>query len=241
MRIAFLFNYALVDNRPWKQTLIGELAGNNELFVLFGKNRMQDYLKGYLRRRGEIDVSERVRNTGAASATRRTVGALRELGVPFATVSSVNNKACRDKLREFAPDYVVTALDQKLSAKTLEAAPLFLNAHYGVLPHIKGWNATEWSLLLRRELTVSLHRVAPGLDTGEIFLTRPVAVCAEDSLEGLRGKCQNVALDMYRDFFAAPEHYTAHPQGNEGGATYYAMNRQMKTLVSGLVRAGRIS
>jgi methionyl-tRNA formyltransferase len=242
MRIAFLFNYALVDNRPWKQTLIGELAaGGNELYVLFGKNRIQDYVKGYLRRRSEIDVGERVRNTGEASAARRTVSLLRELGVPYDTVASVNSEAARDKLRAFAPDYVVTALDQVLSRKTLETAPLFLNAHYGVLPHVKGWNATEWSLLLRRELTVSLHRVAPGVDTGEIYLTRPVAVSSRDTLEGLRGKCQEVALGMYRDFFAAPERHISAPLPNEGGETYYAMNREMKKLVAGLVRAGRIS
>lgn len=241
MRIAFLFNYALVDNRPWKQRLIAELAQENDLFVIFGKNRMQDYARAFLRRRGEINVAERVRNTGEASVARRTVAVLRELGVPFATVSSVNSAACQKKLREFAPDFVVTALDQKLSAKTLEAAPFFLNTHYGVLPHVKGWNATEWSLLLRRELMVSLHRVAPGLDTGEIFLTRRVAVETDDTLEGLRAKCQAAALDMYRAFFADPDRFLANPAPNTGGQTYFAMNRQLKALVKNMIVSGRFA
>ena len=241
MRIAFLFNYALVDNRPWKQELIASLAQEHELFVIFGKNRIQNYMMGYLRRRNQIDVMERVRNTGEAKATRRTVSTLRGLGVPFVTVGSVNSDACRRHIREFAPDYVVTALDHRLSKATIDCAPLFLNAHYGVLPHVKGWNATEWSLLLRRELTGSLHRVAPGIDDGEIYLTRSVEVQTADTLETLRGKCQAAALNMYRQFFSDPGRYTSHPRCNTGGHTYYAMNRQLKALVEGLVKSGRCS
>ena len=241
MRIAFLFNYALIDNRPWKQELIAGLARDHELFVIFGKNRVQDYVTGYLRRRSQIDVMERVRNTGEGRAARRTVSTLRGLGVPFVTVASVNGEACRKHLGEFAPDYVVTALDHRLSKATIDSAPLFLNAHYGVLPHVKGWNATEWSLLMRRELTGSLHRVAPGIDSGEIYLTRPIEVRTGDTLEALRGKCQAAALNMYRQFFADPGRYTSHPRCNSGGHTYYAMNRQLKALVEGLVKAGRIS
>jgi methionyl-tRNA formyltransferase len=241
MRIAFLFNYPLVDNRPWKQQLISDLASGNDLFVIFGKNRIQDYVKGYLRRRSEIDVTERYQNTGDATPTTRTVSVLRTLGIPYVTVSSVNSDACRRHLEDFAPDYVVTALDHRLSSATIECAPLFLNVHYGVLPHVKGWNATEWSLLLQRKLTVSLHRVAPGIDTGEIYITRKVEVTAGDTLEALRARCQEAALGMYKDFFAAPERYLRHPRKNTEGHTYYAMNRQLKALVGELVRSGRLS
>ena len=240
MRIAFLFNYALVDNRPWKQDLIRDLARDHELFVIFGKNRIQDYVKGYLRRRSEMDVAERVRNTGNGKPTRRTASVLRELDIPFVSVASVNSEACRRHLKEFAPDYVVTALDHVLSKKTIVSAPLFLNAHYGVLPEIKGWNATEWSLLLRRELSVSLHRVAPGPATGEIYMTQRIEVERDATLEGLRRQCQAAALDMYREFFGAPERYIADARPNDSGQTYYAMNRRLKGLVQGLVKAGHV-
>ena len=241
MRIACLFNYALVDNRPWKQQLISHLVEDHELFVIFGKNQIKDYVKGYLRRRSEIDVTARVRNTGNAKAIQRTVSALRQHGVPFATVSSVNSDTCRRYLKEFAPDCVVTALDHRLSTATINCAPLFLNAHYGVLPHVKGWNATEWSLLLRRELTVSLHRITAEIDTGEIYMTRPTKVSPGDTLEALRIKCQTVALEMYKDFFADPERYLSHPRSNSDGHIYYAMNRQLKTLVQDLIKSGRVS
>ncbi|MEC9368100.1 MAG: formyltransferase family protein [Pseudomonadota bacterium] len=241
MRIAFLFNYPLIDNRPWKQALINGLAREHELLVLFGKSRIQDYVRGYLRRRSQIDVGERVRNTGEASPVKRTVKVLRSLGVAYETFASVNDATCRDKLLEFGADFVVTALDHRLSSKVLDSAPVFLNAHYGILPDVKGWNATEWSLLTHGNLSVSLHRVAPGIDTGEIYMTRPVTVAPGDTLEQLRGKCQDVALGMYRDFLASPEQYLASPARNEGGRTYYTMNRRLKGLVEELVRSGRVS
>lgn len=241
MRIAFLFNYPLIDNRPWKQRLIESLAPGHELLAIFGKNRVRDYVQGYLRRRSEIDVGARVRNTGEARPTRRTVSVLRSLGVRYETVASVNGEDCRKHLREFGADVVVTALDHPLSAKTLECAPLFLNAHYGVLPDIKGWNATEWSLLVKQRLAVSLHRVAKGIDTGEIFMTREVEVRPGDGLEDLRARCQDVALGMYTDFFGDPDSYLARPLRNEGGRVYYAMNRQLKGLVAEMVRSGRLA
>ncbi|MGD9866699.1 MAG: formyltransferase family protein [Hyphomicrobiales bacterium] len=241
MRIAFLFNYPLVDNRPWKQSLIEGLAPEHELLAIFGKSRVRDYVRGYLRRRSEIDVGARMRSTGEAKPARRTVRVLRSLGVPCETVASVNDADCRQHLREFRPDMVVTALDHPLSARTLECAPLFLNAHYGVLPDIKGWNATEWSLLVKGRLSVSLHQVAKGIDTGEIFMMRDVEVRPGDGLEDLRARCQEVALGMYRDFFAEPERYLARPLRNEGGRVYYAMNRQLKGLVANMVRSGRLS
>ena len=98
-----------------------------------------------------------------------------------------------------------------------------------------------WSLLLRRVLTVCLHRFAPGLDTGEIFLTWPVALDAGGALEVLFWKCQATTLDMYREFLADPVRFTTHPYPNKGGKTYFAMNRQLKALVEDLVLSGVIS
>ncbi len=72
MRIAFLFNYPLADNTPWKQHLIRTLRDRHELLVVFGKTRPIDYARAYLRRRQEDDVREAARPVASAERRRRT-------------------------------------------------------------------------------------------------------------------------------------------------------------------------
>jgi methionyl-tRNA formyltransferase len=70
----------------------------------------------------------------------------------------LNHDACSQILTEFQPDYVVTVLDHLLSECMIATVPTVFNVHYGVVPEVKGWNATEWSPRDGR-LSVSLHRV----------------------------------------------------------------------------------
>lgn len=238
MRIAFLFNYPLVDNTPWKQDLIRSLAERHELFVIFGKTRPQDYLKTYLRRRQEE------KDGGApAGASRpvRTTKVLTELRIPMARVANINDARCRDALSDFRPDFVVTALDQLVSRQLIAAMPIGLNAHYGILPQVKGWNATEWSLLEHGRLSVSLHRIAWPVDSGEIYLSRDVAVTASDSLGTLRAKCQSAAVGLYLRFFYEPHRYLSNAVRNDTGRTYYFMNRLLKSRLLQRIQAGEMS
>lgn len=240
MRIALLFDYPRLDNRRWKQELLAALAPKHQLLVIFGKTRLRDYAGAWTRRRGQVDLRGRLSSAGDGGSRRHTWQVCKDLGVTRAQVASVNGEECRRHLRSFRPDFVVTALDHVLGGKTLAAAPVFLNVHYGVLPHIRGWNATEWSLLLRRELSVSLHRVAPGVDSGAIYGTRPVPVRVGDTLESLRARCQDQARALYEEFFEDPERFLSDAQPNVGGRTYYAMNRQLREVVQDLLRRGRL-
>ena len=241
MRIAFLFNYPLADNTPWKQHLIRTLRDRHELLVLFGKTRLIDHARAYLRRRKEEDVRDAARPVASAEARRRTVAVLKELRVPVRRVRSLNDPDCEKILNEFKPDFVVTALDHLLARRIINAVPMVLNVHYGVLPEIKGWNATEWSLLVAGRLTVSLQRVVWPVDCGEIYLTRAVEVLPSDDLASLREKCQSVALQLYLEFFRDPEACIRAALPGSAGKTYYVMNRQLKQQVIDLIRAGRFS
>jgi hypothetical protein len=241
VRIAFLFNYPLADNTPWKQHLIRALRGHHDLLVVFGKTRLIDYARAYLRRRQEDDVPGAGDSVAPAEPRRGTASVLRTLGVPVRSVHSLNEAACEKILTEFKPDYVVTALDHLLARKTIAAAPVVLNVHYGVLPEIKGWNATEWSLLVSGRLSVSLHRVAWPVDSGEIYLTRAVEVFPSDNLASLRERCQERALQLYVEFFSDPETCVRAALPGHSGKTYYVMNRYLKRQVLDMIRAGRFS
>jgi folate-dependent phosphoribosylglycinamide formyltransferase PurN len=237
-RIAFLYNYPLADNTVWKQQLFRALHGHHTMLVVFGKTRVMDYLRTYLRQRQENDVQD-LSVALQMEPRKRTIAVANELGIPVRRVRSLNSAACARILGEFRPDYVVTALDHLLSKSVIAAAPTVLNVHYGVLPDVKGWNATEWSLLVTGRLSVSLHRVVCPVDSGEIFLSKEVEVERTDGMASLRAKCQSTALQLYIEFFRDPANWQRLARPNDGGKTYYVMNRLLKQQVLGEIRSGR--
>ena len=108
---------------------------------------------------------------------------------------------------------------------------MVLNAHYGNLPKIRGWNATEWSILVEGALEVSLYQVVQKMDQGPVFLKRTVEVLREDDGESLRIKCQKAAKDLYLEFFAAPAHFSPLLHEESEGKNYYLMNSQLKRIM----------
>lgn len=238
MKIACLFNYPLVDNTAWKQELLAGLAGEHDLLVLFGRRSPLAHAKAWLARRGETDFSRRMHGDGGERPPR-TVAALLRRGIAVRTLAELNGPDAIAALQAFAPDYAFAAVDQILRRPVLEAVPVVLNCHYGVLPEIRGWDAIAWSLLIEGRLSVSLHRMATKVDTGEIYLTRDVAVHPGQDLEAIRKSCQQAAVELYREFFADPDAARAAARPNTGGRQYFAMNRTLKALMERRLRDSR--
>jgi methionyl-tRNA formyltransferase len=116
-----------------------------------------------------MQIRQILKKAGSVATAQRSRWASATLNSTL--VANINDARCRDAPSGFQPDFVVTALDQLVSRQLIAAMPISLNAHYGILPQVKGWNATEWSLLEHGRLSVSLHRIAWPVDSGEIYLT----------------------------------------------------------------------
>lgn len=128
MRIAFLFNYPLADNAPWRQQLIRALRDQHQLMVVFGKTRPIDCLRACFGRRQEDDVPETAQPVAPTEPRKLTVTVLRELRAPVRRVGSLKDPAGGDILTTFRPDYVVTALDHLLGEPTVSAVPIVLKS-----------------------------------------------------------------------------------------------------------------
>lgn len=61
-----------------------------------------------------------------------------------------------------------------------------INPHCGPLPEIRGINAIEWALLLKRSSEVTVHLIDSGIDTGRTLRRFPVARQAFSSITELR-------------------------------------------------------
>jgi methionyl-tRNA formyltransferase len=205
-----------------------------------------------LRRRNEIDVYRRYlkgkpnQGTSAEHNARlspdpeNTRRFLRRLGIPCYEVSDLNHTAAVDLLKRLKPDYGVAAVDHILSPALIACFPTLLNVHYGNLPQIKGWNATEWSILLHDHLNVCLHEIVARMDAGRIYVKETIVVNQGDDFEILRRKCQEAAKRLYLRFFEAPDECRKLYESNEHGENYYLMNWELKALAQKKIeRVGR--
>ena len=114
------------------------------------------------------------RDTPEATPLRRLCA---DLGIPTIRVDDVNGEPVAEALRRAAPDLVVTFhFDQVLSAQTIGMARLGgINVHPALLPRHRGPVPTIHTLADGdRAFGVTLHRLAPTIDTGAILAQAPV-------------------------------------------------------------------
>lgn len=102
-------------------------------------------------------------------------GAFRALNPPVAIIEDVNGPAARAALSAARPDLIVTFhFDGILAPETIALARLGgINLHPSLLPRHRGPIPAFWALL-EGGAGVSVHRLAPRIDAGEVLVQRAV-------------------------------------------------------------------
>lgn len=90
--------------------------------------------------------------------------------LPVRRTGGINGGAARRLLADMGPVLVVS--NSGLLGRRVLALPnaLFLNVHVSKLPRFRGMNNVEWALFHGERLWATVHRIAPGIDTGDILL-----------------------------------------------------------------------
>ncbi|MCA9513762.1 MAG: methionyl-tRNA formyltransferase [Myxococcales bacterium] len=154
----------------------------------------------------------------------------RERGLPLAQPSSVKTAEFRAWLAALEPDVaVVAAFGHILGPKLLDVPRLgCVNVHASALPRWRGASPIQAAIAAGDAATgVSIMQMDPGLDTGPVFVTRPVPIAADETAETLHDRLAEVggeAVLAVLDELARGE-AVAVPQPDEG-ATYAHLIRK---------------
>ena len=142
-----------------------------------------------LRFYGPIDFARLAGRVAAARVRRRSIASLaRERSVPLLETNSVNDPGYVARVRALDPDVIVSvAAPEIFRAELLTSARLgCVNLHSGRLPKYRGMMPTFWQLLNAEPyLTITVHEMAPELDSGAILASERELVGAGDSLAEL--------------------------------------------------------
>jgi methionyl-tRNA formyltransferase len=122
-----------------------------------------------------------------ARLSGRSIGRLAaERSIRLYPTHSVNAPEYLERVRELAPDLIVSVAAPEIFRKGLLSIPRLgcINIHSGRLPVYRGMMPTFWQMLRGESaVTVTVHEMAEKLDAGRILGTAMVPISARDSLD----------------------------------------------------------
>jgi methionyl-tRNA formyltransferase len=89
-----------------------------------------------------------------------------------------------------------------------------VNAHFSLLPKYRGAGPVQWALIRgEKETGVSFFRIETGLDTGPLYLQRPLPVRPEDDAGTLMERLVSAGVGMMEELLKGP--FEPRPQAGE--------------------------
>ena len=102
-------------------------------------------------------------------------------------------------LKSLKPDVLLSVhFGYRVGAGLLSSTPAF-NLHPGYLPYNRGLYPNVWALAEGTPAGVTLHRMDPGIDTGEIVAQRRTEVLPTDTGESLYHRLERDELALFRE------------------------------------------
>lgn len=143
--------------------------------------------------------------------------------IPVHSVSNHNNDTCRDILAADPPDVLVLGGTRIIKPNILDIPrQSTVNAHPGILPWLRGSASVGWALYKDMAQGATAHFVNPGIDLGDIIVTRELPVYHGDTYESINYRIATLAGELMAEAVAALQNGNAPrtPQDPEVGETF---------------------
>jgi len=128
---------------------------------------------------------------------RRLAG---EIGVAFRLDERINSEAAQNWIRACAADVAVSVnWRTRIGRETIDLLPHgVLNAHAGDLPRYRGNATVAWAILNgEREITLTIHKMDEGLDSGDIVLQHRLPIAEDTYITQLYKAYETLVPDLF--------------------------------------------
>lgn len=143
--------------------------------------------------------------------------------IPVYCVSNHNDDSCKELLAADKPDVLVLGGTRIIKTKILDVPrQSTVNSHPGLLPWLRGSASVGWALYKDLPQGASTHFVVPGIDTGDIIVSRQLPVYRHDSYESINYRIAILAGELMAEglTFITNGEAPHTPQDPEVGETY---------------------
>jgi methionyl-tRNA formyltransferase len=127
--------------------------------------------------RPHVNVQGVVRNAGDDPV----VTLARAAGIPIFTATSMPE--IKSLVLKLQPDCVVVSSYDRILPPDLIELSEFINVHYSPLPHYRGRANVNWAMINDEpSAAISIHKISPGLDDGNILFQQQIAIDDVDTV-----------------------------------------------------------
>ena len=102
------------------------------------------------------------------------------------------------------PDFVLSFQAAQILGRRLIASARVatLNLHFGPLPRYRGVAPIAWAMINGEDATgVTIHRIDPGVDSGDLIASREVRIHDHDTGRTLYDRCTNVGIELFAEWW----------------------------------------
>jgi len=158
---------------------------------------------------------------------RRIEPVLEARGVPLIRFTEgINSEGSRARLRELAPDVIVSIAGGEIYRKDLLALPVAgcINLHTSLLPKYRGLLPTFWVLKENEQETgVSVFFIDEGIDSGPIIVQRVIPIAPDTSQQQLIRLSKRIGMEALVEALEKIRSGTVQIiENNEAEMTYFS-------------------
>ncbi len=150
-----------------------------------------------------------------------------DAGIPVYTPVSVKESPFLDTLREIPCDVIVVVAFGQILTKEILDYPKYgcINVHASLLPRWRGAAPMQWAIMSGDDVTgITTMQMDVGLDTGDMLLTREVAISPDETGDSLHDKMSALGSDLLLETLEQAQAGTLEPRKqNDEESTYAPM------------------
>ena len=124
---------------------------------------------------------------------------LKEYNVPFTTENDLNSSECREKMKKWGTDLIVSLSCPQIFKKDLIELPPrgCLNLHGSLLPDYRGVMPSFWVLANNeKEAGITLFFVNEKIDGGDVIIQRKYNILPDDTLDSFIRHSKKIGAEM---------------------------------------------
>ena len=143
--------------------------------------------------------------------------------IPVYCVSNHNDNTCKELLKADKPDVLVLGGTRIIKQQILEVPrQSTVNSHPGLLPWLRGSASVGWALYKDMPQGATAHFIDPGIDTGDIIVSRQLPVYRHDTYESINYRIAILAGELMAEAVTSIKNGEAPrtPQDSNVGETF---------------------
>ena len=158
-----------------------------------------------------------------------------ERGIPVYQPATLKDGAFEEELRALDPDLIVVTAYGKILPQYVLDYPKYgcINVHTSLLPRHRGAAPMQRAIMCGDTVTgVSVQKMALALDTGDVYVTREIAIEQDDNLETVHDNLAEASREALRETLTRIKEGTLSPvKQDEAFATYAAKIEKADCLI----------